>query len=260
MTVGQRISQARHERGLSIEDLARTTKLRVTQIKQIEADELVGVDAEVFVRARIRALATAVGLDPIELTELYEKQLGIANAQVLKSDLSVADNLNIFDYDNKKAALPPRRSYTLPLIITGVLLLIAAAWISQSLFVSDGAGNAPLPSASASQEPTANPEPGESESPQVAPTNADPSIVSMRLTAIESSWVQVKASNGDVLLESTLRPGDSIPFADDSELSIRVGNAGGIQLEVNGVDLGTLGLSGEVLDRVFGLGDPRALS
>jgi cytoskeleton protein RodZ len=117
-----------------------------------------------------------------------------------------------------------------------------------------------LPSASASQEPTANPKPSETESPQVAPTNADPSIVSMRLTAIESSWVQVKASNGDVLLESTLRPGDSIPFADDSELSIRVGNAGGIELEVNGVDLGTLGLTGEVLDRVFGLGDPRALS
>jgi hypothetical protein len=39
-----------------------------------------------------------------------------------------------------------------------------------------------------------------------------------------------------------------------------VGNAGGIELEVNGVDLGTLGLTGEVLDRVFGLGDPRALS
>jgi cytoskeleton protein RodZ len=260
MTVGQRISQARHERGLSIEDLARTTKLRMTQIRQIEADELVGIDAEVYVRARIRALAAEVGLDPVEIIKVYENQMGITNVEVSRSDLSVADHLNIFEHDKKKDALPPRRSYTLPLIITGVVLLIAAAWVSQSLFVSDGAGNAPLPSASASQEPTANPEPSETESSQVAPTNADPSIVSMRLTAIESSWVQVKASNGDVLLESTLRPGDSIPFADDSELAIRVGNAGGIELEVNGVDLGTLGLTGEVLDRVFGLGDPRALS
>lgn len=260
MTVGERISQARHERGLSIEDLARTTKLRVTQIKQIEANEFAGTDAEVYVRARIRALATEVGLDPAEILKVYENQMGINNVEVSKSDLSVADHLNIFEHDKKKDALPPRRSYTMPLIITGVVLLIVAAWFSRAVLVSEGAGNAPVPSASATQEPPAIAEPAQPENPQVAPTNADPSIVSMRVTAIESSWVQVKASNGDVLLESTLRPGDSIPFADDSELAIRVGNAGGIELEVNGVALGALGLTGEVLDRVYGLGDPRALS
>ena len=51
--------------------------------------------------------------------------------------------------------------------------------------------------------------------------------------AIKDSWVQLR-NGDDVLVQHTLHPGDSIRVPDESGLSLRTGNATGIQLEIDG--------------------------
>jgi cytoskeleton protein RodZ len=51
--------------------------------------------------------------------------------------------------------------------------------------------------------------------------------------AIKDSWVQISAG-GDVLVQRTLHPGDSVRVPDQSGLSLRTGNGTGIQFEIDG--------------------------
>lgn len=252
MGVGKLLAEARIARGLSIEDVARTTRIRAVQIQAVENESFDSAEAVVFLRARIRAIAACVGVPEADALAAFESSID-APAVEKKPALAVADNLNIFDYE-KKDPLPPRRSYTLSLILTGIALLAIAAWFSRSFLMGDAAP-LPLPTVTISATPTET-ELSTKPAETVSPTEADPSIVNMQIAATEASWIQVKSSNGDVLLETTLQVGAAIAFSDPSSLTVRVGNAGGVQLVVNGENVGTLGDTGQVVERVFGLGDP----
>jgi hypothetical protein len=72
------------------------------------------------------------------------------------------------------------------------------------------------------------------------------------------SWVSVSRSPDNVLFQGILEPGQERSFADDTSLSLIVGNGGAVALTVNGRDLGTPGGSGEVVRLTFGPGDPSA--
>ena len=51
------------------------------------------------------------------------------------------------------------------------------------------------------------------------------------------SWVQVSRADGSVLFEDNIGQGASKTFRDRKELSVVVGNAAGVTLNVNGSDL-----------------------
>jgi hypothetical protein len=108
----------------------------------------------------------------------------------------------------------------------------------------------PTPSETASGEPSA--QPTESQV-AVVPTDA----VTLKLVAVGAgSWVQVEDSKGQVRFTGTLADGQSRSFRDPKRLDVVVGNAAGIQLVVNGSDLGAPGQPGEVLKLSFRPGDP----
>jgi len=72
----------------------------------------------------------------------------------------------------------------------------------------------------------------------------------VRATVMEIVWVRVTA-DGTIILEATLEPGQEYVWQATETLLLRLGNAGGIRLVVNDVDLGTPGASGQVVDLEF---------
>ena len=64
------------------------------------------------------------------------------------------------------------------------------------------------------------------------------------------SWLKI-TTDGAVAYERIAEPGFSRSFEGHNSLSIRTGNAGAVQAQVDGRDLGTLGADGEVLTREF---------
>src|SRR5688500_13656734 len=74
MGVGRRLRQARETRGLSMAEVAASTKIPVRQLAALEAEEYEALPGGIFVRGHIRAAATAVGLDPVDLTEHYQEE------------------------------------------------------------------------------------------------------------------------------------------------------------------------------------------
>lgn len=66
------------------------------------------------------------------------------------------------------------------------------------------------------------------------------------LVATADSWVQIRGSDDELLFTRVLRPGDSYRVPDQPGLTLLTGNAGGLQLVVDGQRLPTLGPQGAV--------------
>jgi UDP-N-acetylmuramoylalanine-D-glutamate ligase len=71
------------------------------------------------------------------------------------------------------------------------------------------------------------------------------------------SWLSVTGTNGKQLFTGTLAGGAHKTFADRRAISLIIGNAGAVRLVVNGVDVGEVGTSGEVVRVTYRPGDPR---
>jgi hypothetical protein len=74
--------------------------------------------------------------------------------------------------------------------------------------------------------------------------------------ADERSWVQVNTGTGQQLFQGLLQGGQTRTFTDRREIKLVVGNAGGVNLTVNGTDIGPPGRRGQVARVQFTPQDP----
>jgi cytoskeleton protein RodZ len=77
--------------------------------------------------------------------------------------------------------------------------------------------------------------------------NKDARVV---LRASEEVWVQVRDSEGNLLLTRLLRKGDTYRVPNDPGLVMRTGNAGGLDIIVDGTLIPRIGSKGAVLKDV----------
>ena len=72
-----------------------------------------------------------------------------------------------------------------------------------------------------------------------------PSRVQIR--ALQESWVQVRDGNGNLLITRVLRVGDVYRAPDEPGLTMVTGNAGGLEISVDGNKVAALGETGQVM-------------
>lgn len=101
-----------------------------------------------------------------------------------------------------------------------------------------GAGGAPvlLAALDADQAPPA--------ASAVAGQSQDGRVV---ILAHESSWLQVRSASRDYVRTRTLQAGERFALPDRTDLALWTGNAGGIEILVDGQSVGRLGESGAVI-------------
>jgi cytoskeleton protein RodZ len=87
---------------------------------------------------------------------------------------------------------------------------------------------------------------------------ASPGNSRVTLVATARSWVQVRGPDDSLVLTRLLRPGDRYNVPDRPGLTLHTGNAGGLQVMVDGRELGDLGADGEVRRGI--LLEPQALT
>ncbi|MBK9741037.1 MAG: helix-turn-helix domain-containing protein [Actinobacteria bacterium] len=76
MSAGQMLNAARTARGMSLEDLAQSTKLRASILAAMEGDDFSHCGGTVYARGQLRAMAPVLGLDPDELIEAFNREMG----------------------------------------------------------------------------------------------------------------------------------------------------------------------------------------
>ena len=76
MSLSLWLRAGRAQRGLSLEQVAKITKIQVRILERLEAGKLDGLPAEVFVRGFVRSFARCVGLDEAEALQRYTLAAG----------------------------------------------------------------------------------------------------------------------------------------------------------------------------------------
>ncbi len=95
--------------------------------------------------------------------------------------------------------------------------------------------------------PPAVPSEGTKEPRQYGAENTDARIV---IRATDDSWVQVRDREGKLLLTRVLRVGDSYRVPNDTGAVMRTGNAGGLDIQVDGESVPGIGLKGVIRHEV----------
>lgn len=128
----------------------------------------------------------------------------------------------------------------------------AATQVSASNVPANGpapAVSTPVASTAATPTPRATTPP----TPGAATTEATPVIPAggVRLQASEATWVAIRDAEGKTTLARLFNPGDEQSIEVNNGSRLRVGNAGGLQVYLNGKSVGPLGAKGQVREMIF---------
>lgn len=125
----------------------------------------------------------------------------------------------------------------------------ASSATSAQSAAAPAASAAPSPSSATAAAPTAAAIPAvpaaDAASSHVYGQESGPSRVQIR--ALQESWVQVRDGNGNLLITRVLRVGDVYRAPDEPGLTMVTGNAGGLEISVDGNKVAALGETGQVM-------------
>lgn len=244
MSLGERFRAAREERGLSLSDVAEHVRIRSVYLAAIEEENWKAIGAPVYVRGFLRTYARFLSLDPEQaVAEFNAAQGGAATAAPAAPPPSLS-----------RYELRPQSGSLAPLIwIGGVIAVALIAFViylavtppraSQQLAATAGAQpTAPSLTNGASTAMPMSPSPSPSPRPQKR-------TLAIHLTA--PSWVRVTV-DGSVSIEGTFPAGTTKRFHGKTAL-VRVGNAGGVEITVDGKPIGKLGGTGDVAEKQFSM-------
>jgi cytoskeletal protein RodZ len=246
-SLGADIAAARRAVGVSVVEVSNRTRIRASVIESMEAGDFSHCGGDVYARGHLRAIASAVGADPKPWVSSYDQQFGTvapSATEVLEADL---------------ASAPRRRGANWSAVMVLALIIVVVFVVAQNMSSSDSPGH--NTNIVAGPNATPSPTPTKTSQPSEAPTQiakGDPQEVVVRVTALPNgiSWVQVSRPDGSVVFTGNIGGGQSKTFRDDKRLDLVVGDAAGVQLTVNGQDLGSPGGSGEVARLSFTPKDP----
>lgn len=279
LTVGQTVARARTDAGMTLAQVAETTRIRATVVAAIEADDFRLCGGDVYARGHLKSIATAVGIDPNEIAAQFDAERGHARAatpavepirqptRVMEAGSrgtgqglgALAGTLGATLHGDRKGAnwTAVMALALVAIVAVGAISVLNNRSASSTVASTPTTSSTPVTSAPAPTTPSSTP--SKSPTPSSSPTDvvAEANSVSVELTVTgRASWVRATTDSGKTLFEGTLKNGDTKTFRDKTKVKLIVGNAGAVSLVVNGKDLGTPGSSGAVLKTEFGPGDP----
>lgn len=255
MSLGSVIRQARIDAGLSIDDLSERTSIRAGLLKEIESDDFTKCGGETYARGHLRNIAPLIKMDAQLLLELYENEQSLQPRRI--QEMLAENNVLTNPVDKKTISWK-----TLAGISLSTLALLAAVQIIISNSKTTTAVN---PEVVASESAVAQP----SNTPMVTPTDATSTVatpapirdsyssgsgVSVSISASRgNSWLFVSDSNGTTLYSGQIRNGQKLNFSATTRVSLKVGNAGAVDVSVNGKASQLIGNYGEVVSVSYGV-------
>ncbi|MEV6055073.1 RodZ domain-containing protein [Streptomyces sp. NPDC052107] len=259
VSVGRALQQARIAAGLTVDDVSTATRVRVAIIHAIEADDFGPCGGDVYARGHLRTLAKAVHLDPAPLIAQYDAEHGGRPAPTPAAPLFEAERIR-----------PERRgpNWTAAMVAAIVVVIgfVGFTAVKGGDSGNDaksqvaGGGGTPAPSKSASPTPKKDKPPTPTTEPSDSAIAAAPQDkVTVQVSAPNGrSWISAKDHNGQMLFDGLLNKGESKTFQDSSKINLILGDAGAIELYVNGKKIDDNFQPGQVERLTYTKGDPVA--
>ncbi len=262
-SIGETLRRERLRQGLELQKVSETTKIGTRMLQAMEAGDFSKLPGGVFTRSFIKQYAAALGMDPATL-EPELKALHVEGDDVRRAEVR-----------------PDRPSHSFPSFADRGpepnSLMASAVWVVLALLVCGGVyyimnrntGAAEpvernvegTPSPKVAAEP-GNPAQTNAEKPAPAPAQiaastpppveepahtpaATSNPVQVTLSASEPAWVSVTA-DGKTAFVGVLQPNEKREINASERVKVVAGNAGGIEISLNGKAIDSIGPKGQV--------------
>jgi cytoskeleton protein RodZ len=263
---GAELAQAREQRGITLTDLSRRTKISVETLKAIERCDMTALPGGLYTRGFLRAYAREVGCNPDEIVRRYrerfkDRDLAADAIAQLESGVNLTcppGQVHVKDID----AMTRRRSRTawmsgVAVVLAGAAIHFAltptASWkihrearshqaaqpdASSALSPPTAASNAPAASA-----PTVGTTGAHDEHPD-HPTDAPAHTLHLDVKPSGDCWLSATA-DGQRVIYRLLTAGESAQVDAHDELVLLVGDPSTCAFDINGAGVRRLGAPGQ---------------
>jgi len=280
--LGRILAEARAAKELSLADVEKATRIRQKYLAAFEQGDFASLPRGTIARGFLRNYAAFLGLDPEEMVRRYIEEShdadeDIAIAEVGKPRLVDYRPVEIELLDTRRNLDWVRWAIAAALIVA---LAVGGWWfLNRAESAPFLAGFGPAPSPTGTTTPTATrwivtATPAAATVPPATPTSdllllptptvpptptetprptATPEVVariSLALRIDQRAWLRVTADDV-MVLEGILEPGEARSWEANTSLKVLTGNAGGVDLTLNGVNLGKMGAIGQVVERAW---------
>ena len=262
-SLGSRLRFARESKGLTISELAAKVRVREVLLKHIEKDEFEKVGADVYVRGHIRVMAQVLEIDPDELMALYVSSKSgespFDQPGLISPEIEILEVASVVS-EQQNSSLQLSGSFFEPvenfraksgtnwsLIMASTLGVIALIAICSTVISTVNAPQEII----AESTPTPIPVKTDPAENLIAAAPA-PGVDVLIQAENNSSWVRATDLNNVELFEGIIREGQEQRVGSVEGVKLLIGNAGAINLTVNGQVLGKAGGNGEVIRVEFG--------
>jgi cytoskeletal protein RodZ len=228
--VSTRLRAARERAGLTIADVAASTKIRAAALEAIERGDFTSLPGEFYTRAFLRTYAAHLGLSPQAILDEYEAEHPQPQAPP------------VADPGSQSSVRGALSQLLAAATSTGVVIAIVVGLLAVAVANRPDRPRAAEPGAvGTSGDGTAAPAPARS----AAAPAAVPGSLTMDIQAAAPLWV-TGAADGRRVLYRLLAPGERVTVKAAESLAFRVGDASAFTYSINGVPGKPLGGAGEV--------------
>ena len=243
--LGEQLRRKREEKGLSRDQIAQITRLRVHFVEALEREDWKNLPASVFVKGFIKSYAKAVDMDARKILDLYIRNVPI------KEEIPIP------------LVVPKRAKKQGLYLIIPIVIVIAGYY-----FWTNNREKSAIPSITSNQtgqieshqpaeqeksEPSSIVPPvwkGElrlvEEEASVGDSAAIEERFILKCTVSQRTWVEIYIDH-QLPEEYLFEPGETYTWKAGEGFDILVGNASGIEFDFNGQKIGGLGEFGQVV-------------
>ncbi len=252
-TVGEMLLASRERAGQTIEFMSQETKIPKQMLQYLETDNFEALPAKVYVKSFLRTYAEALGLDAQHVLSKYELQTGQTHRT--KGDHWEIETEVVEEKIRSPIAF---RKLVVPAVVVLAVVVLLVKFAGRRTDRADVPQQVDLKEEllegrdAKRTEPRKEPE--RAAAPAETPAAAEPMELTITANPTDSCWIELETlSIVDLQPESAvfvfnLQPGRSRTFQATEEFRFRkIGNAGGVVLELNGERLANLGRRGKVI-------------
>jgi cytoskeletal protein RodZ len=244
MALGEFLRKAREDAGFSVDELAHIVNLRPGLIKAMESNDFLACGGDTYARGHIRNIAQVVRCNPQVFLEMYDAEHAV-DSRSIHSQL-VDNNAAAIRSENRKLSWKVLVGASLSIIV-----LIGVAQFALSAIETEPATTSIVTEVEPSTSPTAEALP--TASPSASPEAVIPAgeILKLEITATRGNSNIDVVIGGVSVYKGPLFQGESKSFVDENSISIYLGNAGDLDLTLNGEKLEPLGERNQEIRKTF---------
>ncbi len=274
--IGEKLKKARLEKGLTLEEVHRKTKIHLNVLKAIEEGSLVNF-SPVYIKGFLKIYCKFLGIeysDSLFDHKQIQPSLKPAAQEKIKMPLPI-DTAPIWD-----PALKFIRSKIKAILFIGIIFIAALGLFNLGKFITLKARHMPKRTAVSARQVSsqarqekkseaARPRKLATQKPaavlpkpqlQQKPEETVISGIRLGIRAKEDCWMQVK-TDGKTIFQNILKKGRFENWQAKDKIELSLGNAGVVELEVNGKFISSLGRRGQAVKNILitkeGLTTPR---